>query len=79
MKIDPGYGAYLEPDKEPRKTPFHKRIVGSRRVPNTSCGHWLYLACGHQVMAFGDLKQANGVVLCARCRDDAAEVAAIHF
>ena len=71
MKIDFGRGIYLEPDPEPRDSGHHKRIVGAAPLPGTQRGHQLTLECGHQPVAFGDLKQARGVVLCTMCRDDA--------
>jgi hypothetical protein len=69
MKIDLGYGAYLEPDEPPRDTEYHKRIVRAVRIPNTRAGHVLDLECGHRVQSFGRLEHADGVVLCTQCRD----------
>jgi len=69
MKIDLGHGAYLEPDPEPRDSPFHKRIVSTRPIPNTRTGHVATLECGHVVQTFGWLSLAHGVVLCMQCRD----------
>jgi hypothetical protein len=69
MKIDFGNGVYLEPDGDPRNSPWHKRIVAVRSIPSTRAGHFLDLECGHRAMAFGDLKHAAGVVLCTQCRD----------
>lgn len=69
MKHDLGHGAYLEPDEGPRDTPHHKRITSTGKIPGTKTGHWANLECGHRVMTFGDLKHANGVVLCTQCRD----------
>jgi hypothetical protein len=67
-KIDLGHGAYLEPDEEPRTSPFHKRIVKTRPIAGTRSGNWLALECGHIVQSFGRLEHAHGVVLCAWCR-----------
>lgn len=69
MKVDLGGGAYLEPDEGPRDTRFHKRIVSTKRIPNTRAGHYAALECGHQVMTFGNLSHAEGVALCTQCRD----------
>jgi hypothetical protein len=66
--LDSG-GSYLEPDEGPRNTKFHMRIVRVERIPNTRAGHNVTLECGHGVQTFGDLKHANGVVLCTKCRD----------
>lgn len=71
MKIDLGHGAFLEPDEAPRNTPFHKRILRTKRIANTRVGRWCELECGHRVMAFGDLTHAGGCVLCTQCRDAA--------
>ena len=68
MKVDFGDGPYLEPDEEPRDSPFYRRIVGTRPIPNTRSGHFLRLACGHSATAFGNLAQLDGRVLCLRCR-----------
>jgi hypothetical protein len=75
MKIDLGRGAYLEPDEGPRNTRWHMRIERSERIPNTRSGNWLYLACGHRSMAFGNLGYAGGVVLCTQCRDQEEQCA----
>ena len=56
---------------EDRNTPFHKRIVETMPIKNTRTGHWCRLECGHVVQAFGDLKLAEGKVLCMQCRDGA--------
>ena len=69
MKIDLGHGAYLEPDEAPRDTPHHRRILRTVPIPNTRGGNVLELECGHRAMTFGDLRHANGVVLCMECRD----------
>ena len=72
MKIDLGHGQFLEPDEGPRDTPFHKRIVRTKPIPNTRVGRWCVLECGHVVMTFGTLdalQRAGGVVLCTQCRD----------
>lgn len=69
MKIDLGGGAYLEPDEEPRESPFHRRIMMIRNIPNTRSGHHLRLECGHEVQTFGDLTHAKGVILCTECRN----------
>jgi len=66
MKIDLGDGSYLEPDEEPRNSPFHKRIIKVSLVPNT---RYADLECGHRVMMLGNLGHAAGVVLCTQCRD----------
>src|SRR6476620_8672057 len=69
MKIDLGGGAYLEPDEGPRDSPYHKRVMMIRDIPNTLVGHYLRLECGHEVQVFGDLAHCGGVILCATCRD----------
>ena len=53
---------------ENRNTVFHKKIVTVTPVPNTKSGNDVVLACGHKVRTFGDLKHANGVILCQECR-----------
>jgi len=68
-RIDLGHGAYLEPDDGPRDSRWHVKIERTQRMPNTRAGHWLYLACGHRSIAFGNLDYAGGVVLCTQCRD----------
>ena len=68
IALDSG-GSYLEPDEGPRNTRYHKRIVRVEKIPNTRAGHNVTLECGHGVQAFGDLKHAEGVVLCTKCRD----------
>lgn len=70
MKIDLGHGATLEPDEGPRDSKWHKRILRTKRMPYTRTGHYAELECGHQVMMFGNLEMAGGVVLCERCRDE---------
>lgn len=62
-------GSYLEPDPEPRNSPWHKRILRVEKMPNTKTGNYLTLECGHGVTAFGKLEYADGVVLCTKCRD----------
>jgi hypothetical protein len=74
MKIDLGHGAYLEPDENPRNSPFHKRILRTAPVANTLSGHWVDLECGHRVMSFGNLAHAGGVLLCSQCRKNAGRV-----
>jgi hypothetical protein len=69
MKIDFGYGRYLEADAPPRDTPHHKRIVGAFPIENTRTGYRLLLECGHEAVTFGNLAHAEGRVLCMRCRD----------
>jgi hypothetical protein len=69
MKVDLGHGCSLEPDEEPRNSPFHKRIVRQEPIRNTRAGHNVTLECGHGVQTFGDLTHAGGVVLCTKCRD----------
>jgi hypothetical protein len=71
MKIDLGYGAYLEPDEEPRSSPFHRRIVSATPIPNTRTGNDVELECHHVVKTFGNLDMAAGRVLCTQCRDAA--------
>jgi len=61
----------IEPDPAPRNTPYHKKIVEVKPVPNTHTGHYVRLECGHWAMTFGSLDHANGVVLCMDCRDAA--------
>jgi hypothetical protein len=56
----------LDPGADSR---WHMKIERTQRMPNTRAGHWLYLACGHRSMAFGNLEYAGGVVLCTQCRD----------
>lgn len=63
---DPGY---LRPDMSPRNSPFHRSIVRIMRVEGTTSGHSLELDCGHKVFSFGDIAQAEGVILCTRCRE----------
>ena len=63
-----GSGLSLEPDPEPRNSPFHKRIVKAVPIEGTRAGNWLELECGHRSMAFGSLEHAHGVVLCQECR-----------
>lgn len=67
LKIDFGYGVYVQADDR-RMTPFHKRIVSVKPIPNTRCGNVITLECGHRAEAFGNLKYADGVVLCVECR-----------
>ncbi len=55
---------------EDRNTPFHKRIVRTRRVPGTKSGNHVFLECGHRVMTFGDLALTNGVAMCERCKQE---------
>jgi hypothetical protein len=74
MKYDPPDGGCLYPDKGPRDTIFHKAVLRAEPVPNTLCGHWLDLECGHRVMAFGDLAHAGGVVLCDQCLANSRKV-----
>lgn len=71
MKIPLGGAAYLEPDPEPRNSPFHRRIVKTEPIRNTRAGHWLTLDCGHRSMGFGKLEYAEGAVLCTQRRDEA--------
>jgi len=71
MKIPLGDGSYLEPDEEPRDTPWHKRIVATKPIENTRTGNWCELECGHTVQTFGDLAHANGRILCMVCRGGA--------
>lgn len=68
IALDNG-GSYLEPDEGPRNTRYHMRIVRIERIPNTRTGNNVTLECGHGVQTFGDLGHADGVVLCAKCRD----------
>jgi hypothetical protein len=70
MKIPLGGGAFIEPDEGERKSQFHKRIVTAQPIPNTRSGNWCQLECGHVVQTFGDLKLADGVALCIKCRDE---------
>jgi len=70
MKIPLGHDAYLEPDEEPRDTPFHKRMVRWKPIPNTRSGRIVELECGHVVQTFGNLNHAHGVLLCNQCRDE---------
>lgn len=72
MKIDLGNGITLEPDEGPRNTGFHRRILNVRKIPNTRTGYMLALDCGHQVMTFGNLGHAAGLILCTQCRDQSA-------
>ena len=74
MKYDPPDGGCLYPDKGPRDTIFHKAVLRAEPVPNTLCGHWLDLECGHRVMAFGRLELIGGVVLCDQCLSNARKV-----
>jgi hypothetical protein len=61
-------GINFYPDEGPRDTPLHKKITGVTKIPNTRSGHYLDLECGHQVMSFGSLAHADGVILCDQCR-----------
>ena len=72
IALDNG-GSYLEPDEEPRNSRYHMRIVRVEKIANTRTGHNLTLSCGHGVQAFGDLKHADGRILCTKCRDLAEE------
>jgi hypothetical protein len=65
------FGAFLEPDPEPRDSPFHQTIMGTRPIPNTRAGNYVQLACGHEVMSFGKLEHAQGRILCTVCRAQA--------
>src|SRR5262249_5199955 len=67
VKIDLGSGFSLEPDRGPRDSRFHKKIV---RVTPTKEGHgnWVELECGHRCIAFGDIAHAGNRVLCSSCR-----------
>lgn len=58
---------------EDRNTPFHKKIVSMRHVPNTKGGNDCILECGHYVRMFGDPALAKGVALCMACRDAAGK------
>lgn len=71
MKIDFGYGEYLETlHSSERPTFLHKRIVKAVPVPATTDGYRLTLECGHQAMGFGDMKYPRGrMVLCKECQD----------
>lgn len=60
-------GINLEPDLEPRHTPWHKRIVNAVPIPNTKTGNVCYLECGHVVQTYGNLENAQGRVLCTQC------------
>lgn len=71
MKIDLGYGIYMESDGEPRDSQFHRRIIAAQRIPETRAGNTLDLECGHRVRTFGNLAHTNGVVFCTQCRDAA--------
>jgi hypothetical protein len=68
IALDNG-GSYLEPDEGPRTTRYHKRILRIERILGTRSGHNVTLECGHGVQAFGDLRHAEGVILCTKCRD----------
>jgi hypothetical protein len=70
-RIDLGGGNSLEPDPEPRDTQFHQTIVGTRPIPNARMGHFVQLACGHEVITFGKLEHAAGKILCTVCRAQA--------
>lgn len=59
--------ATFEPDPE-RDSPDHRHIVRADRIDGTVGGNYLLLDCGHTVTAFGNLKHAEGVVLCGSCR-----------
>jgi hypothetical protein len=63
----------IEPDLPPRNSQFHKRIVGTKPIPDTKSGNYCDLECGHRVMTFGSLSHTEGVVLCTQCRDKADE------
>ena len=71
--IDLGHGMTIEPDRPPRRTEFHRKILAVRPIPNTRSGHYIDLNCGHEVISFGDLSHAQGRVLCTVCRAAALE------
>ena len=74
MKIElGGGGGFFEPDEGPRNTRIHRRIVRTARIPNTKCGYWLELECGHRVMGFGKLERTEGIVRCDYCRAEEIE------
>lgn len=71
-RIDLGYGAFMEGERaDERNTEFHMRIVEVSKIPNTRSGHYCKLSCGHTVMSFGPLENADGVCLCVVCRLEA--------
>lgn len=69
MKISLGADSYLEPDEEPRNSPYHMRIVKAEAIPNTRSGNNVTLECGHRVQTFGDFRRFRGIVMCTQCRD----------
>lgn len=71
MKIDLGGGVYLEADQPPRRSPFHRAILRTERIPHTRRGYTVDLDCGHRAVVFGNLAQAGGRVFCTQCRDAA--------
>jgi hypothetical protein len=68
-RVHPG-GVTITPDIGPRNTMFHKRIVASERIPNTQTGSHVKLECGHRVMMFGAIENAEGVAFCDQCKRD---------
>ncbi|HEY1242198.1 MAG TPA: hypothetical protein VGF16_16655 [Bryobacteraceae bacterium] len=50
MKIPLGHGAYPEPDEGPRDSPFHKRMVRWKPIPNTRTGRMVELECGQEAL-----------------------------
>ncbi|HEY1897036.1 MAG TPA: hypothetical protein VGG62_12215 [Terracidiphilus sp.] len=69
MRIDLGFGGYMEPGERLVDPRWRKRIMKTERVENTRSGHWCDLECGHRVMAFGNLDFAEGEMACLQCRD----------
>lgn len=60
----------IEPDRPPRTSEFHKRVVSTEPIPGTQSGHKCRLECGHEIFTFGSLLHLNGVALCMQCRDE---------
>jgi hypothetical protein len=63
------YGITFGPDTG--HGPYHRAFVNVVPIPDTKAGKILTLECGHMVQAFGDLRHANGKVLCAYCQKEA--------
>ena len=73
-EIIEGPGFRLEGERpDERSTPFHKRIIEFKPIPNTRTGNYVKLECGHVVQTFGGLQHAGGVLLCQECRTQAGK------
>jgi len=72
MKYDLGSGMYLEGDAG-GESPWRRRVVESKLIPNTQSGYTVTLECGHMAQVFGRWQAADGFI-CTRCRDEAEHV-----